>query len=140
MATGETIVTTDPPVGFVNPADYPGIDRFTVTFDADNYVYIDEIIVDTDGATPPVVIKTRRLDNGEPDTVEIVLDRPMPIGKTTTFTFNDGTTENVVVYTLRSGPVPTVSHWGLVVLSLLLLTAASVILRRFQVVRRQAAP
>ncbi|MBI4716741.1 MAG: hypothetical protein HY763_02975, partial [Planctomycetes bacterium] len=53
-----------------------------------------------DPAAVPQVIATRRRDNGNPEDLEIVLDRPMPIGATTRFTFNDGVTQNVVEYTL----------------------------------------
>ncbi len=48
----------------------------------------------------PIVIATRRQDNGPPETVEIVLDRPMSVGVTTRFTFNTGGTPNTVEYTL----------------------------------------
>ena len=50
-----------------------------------------------------VVIATRRLDNGPPDLVEIVLDRPIPYNATTRFTFNDGVAVNVVEYTFAPG-------------------------------------
>ena len=82
------------------------------------------------------VIQTRRLENGDPETVEIVLDRPLTVDQTTTFTFNeaagtvsDSAIVNVVEYTLRI-PVPTVSAWGMIALTLLLLTAATILLRR----------
>jgi hypothetical protein len=49
----------------------------------------------------PVVVATRRQDNGPPETVEIVLDRPLALGVTTRFTFNTGAAEpQVVEYTL----------------------------------------
>ena len=54
----------------------------------------------TAASTVPVVIATRRRENDEPDTVEIVLDQPMPIGMITRFTFDDGTTTNVVDYAI----------------------------------------
>ncbi len=130
LDSGEQIIATDPPAGFVDPAKYPNIDRFTVTFDSANYVYIDEITVEVTGGDVPVVTQTWRRDGDGPETLEIVLDRPMTIAQTTKFTFNDGTAVNVVEFTLRSGPVPTVSHWGLAALTLLLLTAASVKLRQ----------
>ncbi|MBI4717931.1 MAG: hypothetical protein HY763_09025, partial [Planctomycetes bacterium] len=53
-----------------------------------------------DPAAVPQVIATRRRDNGNPEDLEVVLDRPMPVGATTRFTFNDGVTQNVVEYTL----------------------------------------
>jgi len=43
------------------------------------------------------------LDNGPPDVVEIVLDRPIPYNATTRFTFNDGVAENVVELTFAPG-------------------------------------
>ena len=48
----------------------------------------------------PVVEATRRQDNGPPETVETVLDRPLAVGVTTRFTFNTGGTPNTVEYTL----------------------------------------
>jgi len=108
---GERIVSSDPPGGILNAETYPALDRFTVTFDQPNYLYIDDITVEnvatsksqnvksTAGAAVPVVIATRRLDNGAPETVEIVLDRPLSVGQTTRFTFATGGTPNVVEYT-----------------------------------------
>ncbi len=141
ISRGEQIIASDPPGGVLDPRDYPGLDRFTVTFDSANYVYIDDITVEVTGGDTPVVIQTRRLENGDPETVEIVLDRPLTIDQTTTFTFNDAagtvsdtTVVNVVEYTLRT-PVPTVSAWGMIALTLLLLTAATILLRRSDVPR-----
>lgn len=101
ISFGETIIASDPPAG-VLPSS---IDRFKVTFDSPNYVYIDDITVTVDGGGPvPAVIKTHRADNDEPDTVEIVLDQPILVNRTTTFTFDDGQATNVVAYTfVRSG-------------------------------------
>jgi len=45
-----------------------------------------------------VVTQTRRRENDEPDTVEIVLDRSLPAGQLTRFIMNDGQTANVVEY------------------------------------------
>jgi len=100
ISSGEQLIATDPPRGVVDAGDYPGLDRFTVTFDSPNYVYLDEITVEVTGGTAPTVTATRRLDNGEPEVVEIVLDRPLPLNETTRFTFDDGTAVNVVEYTL----------------------------------------
>ncbi len=145
IGKGEVIVATDPPAGLLNPNEYPDRDSFTVTFDQPNYVYIDDITVEVTGGDTPVVIQTRRLDNGDSNTVQIVLDRPLTIDETTTFTFNDAagtvsdsTVVNVVEYTVRA-PVPTVSAWGLLVLTLLLLTAATILLRRCDVHREPTA-
>ncbi len=129
IAYGEQIIATDPPAGDLDYAQYGDLDRFTVTFDAANYVYIDDITVEVIGGIAPSVIQTRRLDNSEPEIVEVVLDHPFPLNKTIRFTFDDGTVQNVVEYTLVR-PVPTVSAIGLVVLVGGLLTAGGCILRR----------
>ena len=122
---GERIVASDPPGGFVDARQHASLDRFTITFDSPNYVYLDEITVEVmSSATKalsheatkgesfdlrysqfaiPVVVATRRLDNGPPDVVEIVLDRPIPYNATTRFTFTDGVAENVVEYTFAPG-------------------------------------
>jgi len=100
---GELIVHADPPAGFLDPVALAGLDRFTITYNAANYVYIDEITVETTGRETPVVLAAQRLDNGEPDTVEIVLDRPLPPGEHTRFIFDDGAIQNVVDYSYIMG-------------------------------------
>jgi hypothetical protein len=100
---GERIIAADPPGGFVDASRRAGLDRFAVTFDAANYVYLDEITVQATGGDAPQVVATRRRENDEPDTVEIVLDRAIPMPGTTTFTFNDGTIANTVEYTFAPG-------------------------------------
>jgi len=128
---GESIIATDPPGpttgGFIDARTHPALDRFTVTYDQPNYVYVDEIAVAASepraqargpssvpnvtglapGAlttfAPPTVTATRRQDNGPPETVEIVLDRPIPYNATTRFTFNDGTSEQTVELTYAPG-------------------------------------
>ncbi|MCH8243380.1 MAG: hypothetical protein IH897_12350 [Planctomycetes bacterium] len=87
IAFGEKVIASDPPQGLVD-ARKP-LDRFTVTFDSANYVYIDDILVETTADESPVVLMTRRRENDEPDTVEIVLDRPIAFGETTRFTMTD---------------------------------------------------
>ncbi|UCE61266.1 MAG: hypothetical protein JSU63_05850 [Phycisphaerales bacterium] len=125
---GESIIATDPPEGYLDPAAYGNMTRFVVTYAADNYAYIDEISVEVTGGTAPEVIGTRRLDNSEPDTLQIVLDRPMPIGHTTTFTFDDGVRVQTVEYTLAADPaVPTVSAWGVIILTLLIATTGTIL-------------
>jgi len=103
ITTGESIVSSDPPDGFINSLDYPNLDRFMITFDEAAYVYIDDVTIATSGGIVPVVLQTRRLDNGEPETMQIVLDRPLTIGETTTFTFDTGGTPSVVEYTYFQG-------------------------------------
>ncbi len=98
ISDGELIVGSDPPAGEVDANTYPDLDRFIVTFDQPAYVLVDQISVSVTGGIAPVVIKTRRLDNGPADVVEIVLDRPIPFGETTTFTFDDGTATSILSY------------------------------------------
>lgn len=81
------------------------LDRFTVTFDSANYVYVDEVTVESSIGVAPEVLKTRRLDNGEPDTVEIVFDRPIPLFGTTRITIDDGTAVNTIDYEFATGDV-----------------------------------
>jgi hypothetical protein len=47
----------------------------------------------------PQAIATRRLDNGPPEVVEVVLDRPIPLNATTRFLFDDGVAVNIIDYT-----------------------------------------
>ncbi|MCH9035512.1 MAG: hypothetical protein IID42_13595, partial [Planctomycetes bacterium] len=113
ISFGEKIVASDPPGGFLDPRRYPSLDRFTVTFDSPNYVYLDDITVET-GDSPscvdkenlcPSAVQTRRLDNGDPEVVEIVLDQAIPMDQRTVFTFNDGVVVNTVQYTYIQGDV-----------------------------------
>ena len=90
---GEGIIASDPLSGVLSSLEYPSLDRFAVTFDAPNYVKVSEI----------AVLQTRRNDNYPPDTLEILLDQPLTVGETTTFTFNDGEAINIVEYTLEPG-------------------------------------
>ncbi|MEK6799282.1 MAG: hypothetical protein AABZ12_09980 [Planctomycetota bacterium] len=103
IAYGEEIIESDPAQGFVDARIHALLDRFTVRYDSPNYVYLDEISVETTSGVTPVVTKTRRLDNGPPDVVEIVLDRPIPYNATTRFTFDDGVGVNVVEFTFAPG-------------------------------------
>jgi len=101
ISEGEAIVSSNPPEGTVESQLYPTFDRFTITFDQPGYVYIDDVIVETTGGEILHIIQTRRLDNGDPETVQIVLDRPLASDETATFTFNTGGTPNTVTYTYR---------------------------------------
>jgi len=51
----------------------------------------------------PSVVATRRLDNGPPETVEIVLDRAIAYNATTRFTFNDGVAVQTIEFTYAPG-------------------------------------
>lgn len=103
ISYGELSISTDPLQGFVDARVQPMLDRFTVTYDEPNYVYIDEVAVTTTGGVAPEVVATRRLDNGPPETVEIVLDRPIPYNATTSFTIDDGTVVQTVEFTYAPG-------------------------------------
>ncbi len=98
ISFGEQIIATEPPSGIVSPQEHPNLDRFIVTFDSPNYSYIDDITVQVTGGIAPQVIQTHRRENDEPDTLEIVLDRPLSEDEITTFIFNDGQTTNEVVF------------------------------------------
>ena len=105
---GESITSANPPSGFLDPDNGAGLDRFQVTFDAPSYVYIRDITVETTGGIAPKVIATRRREppnpfdvEDDPRIVEIVLDRPPPLGETTRFIIDDGEATNEVRYTLR---------------------------------------
>jgi hypothetical protein len=98
ISDGEAIVAADPPAGVLDANQYPKLDRFTITFDQPGYVYVDDVGVDSTGAVPQVQW-TRRPDNGGPETVEIVLDRPLAVGHTTTFTFDTGAEPQIIEYT-----------------------------------------
>ncbi len=103
LSDGELIVATDPPEGVVDANVHPALDRFTVSFDEPAFVYVDQISVAVSaGMDVPQVLWVRRPDHSEPDTVEVVLDRPLPLNATTTFTFDDGVAESVVEYTYLS--------------------------------------
>jgi len=98
IESGERIVASDPPAGLLDPVTHADLDRFAVTFDSANYVYLDDITVQVTSGTPPVVLQTRRRENDEPDTVEIVLDRALSTSALTRFIFHDGVAVNVVEY------------------------------------------
>ena len=103
ISYGEQVISSDPPAGFLDARLHADLDRFTVTFDSPNYVYVDEIAIETTGAETPMVLQTRRLDNGTPETVEIVLNRSIPLRETTRFILNDGVAVNVIEYTFAPG-------------------------------------
>jgi len=128
ISSGEQIVASDPPSGIVSTTEYPDLDRFTVTFDSPNYVYIHDITVTVTGGEVPVVRQTRRRENDGPETVEIVLDRPIAVGETTTFEFNTAAPGSVIAYDYRVVPqIPTIPTCGLVLAGLLLLASGTII-------------
>ena len=116
--------------------------EITVTFDAPNYVYIDDITIETSGPDPPQVIATRRREDAGPETVEIVLDGPIPPGQPMRFIFDDGAIVNYVDYNRPGailGPVPTVSQWGLITMAVLFVAAAALVLAKRGEVARSSA-
>ncbi len=62
------------------------------------------------GGGTPVVTQTWRRENDEPDTLEIVLDQPIPAGERTVFTIDDGETINTVAYTFIHGDADADGH------------------------------
>jgi len=104
ISTGERVIASDPPRGYLDARRCASCDRFTVTFDKPNYVYLNEItVMGSDDSDLPVVVATVRPDESGPNTVQIALDRPIPFGATTRFTFDDGEAVNVVEYTYAPG-------------------------------------
>ena len=140
LSEGERIIAADPPAGYLDPEQYPEVDRFTVTFDSPAYVYVDDITIEVTGGVTPAVIQTRRAEDDPADTLEVVLDRPIPMGERTTFYFDTGQGGVLMPgysfhYTYIRDAIPAVSEWGLVVMTLLVLTAGTVVFGR----RRAAA-
>jgi len=106
ISTGERVIASDPPQGFLDARRCASCDRFTVTFDKPNYVYLNEITVTgADASDLPAVVATVRPDESGPDTVEVVLDRPIPLNRRTRFVIDDGTVENTVTYLFAPGDV-----------------------------------
>lgn len=100
---GEQIIAADPPAGFLDPSVYSPLNRFRITFDAPNFVYLDEItsqVISPPTPNAPQVKWVQRCDTCDEQTLDIVLDRPLTVGQTTRFTFNDGGAANTVEYTL----------------------------------------
>ena len=129
LGSGEAIVSADPPAGFLNPDNYAGLDRFTIMFDQPGYVYIDDITAAVSAGPVPAVIKTWRLDAHGPETLEVVLDRPLTVGETTRFTINTGGTPQIVEYTLAK-QIPAASTWGLLATGLTLLIAGTIVVKK----------
>lgn len=130
LTIGESITATSPPRGFLDPVEYGGIDRFTITLSEPGYVHIDDVTVNVSSGDTPVVIKTWRKDGFTPRQVEIVLDRPLTVGETSTFTFAGlDPSANVVNYTLADS-IPAASAWSAIVAGLAFAVAGTVIVRK----------
>jgi hypothetical protein len=102
ISEGESIASTDPPQGTINANAFPNLDRFAITFDRPGYVYLDDVTVSVTGGDLPVVTQTWRRENDGPETLEIVLDRPLAVGETTTFTLDTGGDPQEINYTYLS--------------------------------------
>ena len=136
LGQGERIVAADPPPGYLDPEEYPELDRFAVTFEVPNFVFLNNVPLEVTGGVAPSVVQVWRRENDGPSTVEIVLDGPIPMGERTTFYFDTGQGERFIpgysfFYTYIPGDtIPTLSEWGLVVMTLLLLTAGTILFER----------
>ncbi len=103
ISNGERVISIFPPRGFVSSLSIDGPERFQVTFDQPGYVYIDEINIASTNGTPPNVTKVWRTGDANPETVEIVLDGPLPDDALTTFSWQSGNVTNEVRYTTIRG-------------------------------------
>lgn len=131
IASGEQVVGTDPPSGLLGPGAYTPFTTFRVTFNAPNYVYINDIAIEVTGGTAPIVTATQRTDTGGPETVEIVLDRALPANQRTRFTLSDASGTQTIDYDFRAvAPIPTTSTTSVIIMTLALLLSAAVILHR----------
>jgi len=130
IGTGEQLVSADPPAGNLTPAQANQLSSIILTFDQPAYLYIDDITVTTTGGTPPTVMGTRRLDNGAPEVLEVVINGQLPPGETTTFSFDTGSGTQSVSYYRFQADVPASSTWGLVVMGLTSCILGMSVLRR----------
>lgn len=121
---GERIIAVEPAAGFLDPPANINVTRFTATFEAPNYAHVDDITVEVtcdsspECPEPPIVIATKRLDNGPPEVLQVMLDRPLPPGERTTFTFRENNPNapdvlNTVAYTFQRGDVNADGRWNL---------------------------
>lgn len=125
LGNGEQLVNAVPPSGSLTPAQANQLSSVVLTFDQPAHLYVDEIAVTTTGGTPPTVLATRRLDNGTPEVLEVVITGLLPPGETTTFTFDTGAGPQSVSYFREAPEVPATSHWGLLVTVVVALVAGS---------------
>ena len=132
LGDGEVIVATDPTAGVLSDEQAAGVTSILVTFDGPNYAYVDDVSVSVSSGVAPSVIATRRLDNGSPDVLEVVLDGELPVNVTTTLTFSDG--NQTIEYTRLPAGIPTASSWGLIIMTLALLVGGFLMSRRTGVI------
>jgi len=129
LGSDEQLVSVDPPAGNLTAAEANQLSSMILTFDQPTYLYVDDITVTTTNGSPPTVTATRRLDNGAPEVLEVVLHGPLPPGETTTFTFDTGTGPQSVSYFREQPEVPATSPWGLVAMGVLALILSFFLLR-----------
>jgi hypothetical protein len=118
LQDGETVTASDPPAGVLDARVHAPLTKFNVTFDLPSYVYVNQIEVATTVAPVPQVIRTQRRETFsdpeavglDPNVVEIVLDRPIPMGATTTFTIDDGVAVSIIEYTFVPGDTDGTGH------------------------------
>lgn len=96
LEENELFVSADPPSGNV-PL---GFDRFSVGFDAPNYLYVDDVSVSSDSNLSPTIAKSWRLDHHGPGELEIVLSRSLIVNETITVTIGEPPDETVLTYHL----------------------------------------
>ena len=101
----------------------------TGRFDQPAFLYNDDISVSTTGGTPPTISATRRPDNSEPEVLEVFIDGRLPLGQTTTFTFDSGTGTQAIAYYRERPEIPATSLWGLGVLTLAALILGAAMFR-----------
>jgi hypothetical protein len=106
--SGVTIESSTPDDGYISPvqdldehADPAGLDEFTVTFSSAVQLTTSMVSVQTTGGLVPSIDTVQNIGTGGTEW-KVRLDRPIPPGESTTFTF--GTTETVY-YTSLPGDV-----------------------------------
>jgi len=129
LGSGEQLVSANPPAGNLTAAQANQLSSMILTFDQPTYLYVNDIAVTTTGGTPPTVTATRRLDNGAPEALEVVIHGPLPPGETTTFSFDTGAGPQSVSYFREQPEVLATSVSGLAAMGLLALVLGFFLLR-----------
>ena len=78
----------------------------------------------------PTVVATRRPDNAPPEVLEVVLNGGLPLGQTTTLSFDTGSGPQSIAYTRLPSDIPASYTRGLLVLALGTPIAGSLIFRK----------
>ena len=130
VSEGEEITTASPRAGFLDPANFSELDRFSITLDQPGYVYLENIDVTVSAGEIPVVTKTWRKSGQGANQLEIVLDRPLTVGETTTFTFAGlDPDHDTVSYTLIAA-IPAMSPLTAIAGAVALVIVGAIILKR----------